>query len=186
VNYEAPELRCPRAVLTVLAPPNASLLWRYYRDNAAHLEPWEPARAPDFYEQRLWPERVRQSQLRSVKGEALHLVALSHDRARILGVVNFTTIRHGVFKACNLGYSIAASEQGQGLMFELLSRSIEHVFARYDLHRIMAGYLPRNERSGALLQRLGFEREGYARGWLKIAGRWEDHVLTSRLNQAHS
>jgi len=46
----------------------------------------------------------------------------------------------------------------------------------------MAGYLPHNERSGKLLDRLGFEKEGLARKYLKINGRWEDHLLTSLIN----
>ncbi|MDQ1883749.1 30S ribosomal protein S5 alanine N-acetyltransferase, partial [Aeromonas salmonicida] len=29
-----------------------------------------------------------------------------------------------------------------------------------------------------------FEREGYARDYLMINGRWEDHILTALLNQA--
>ncbi|CAI8722972.1 hypothetical protein EMIT051CA3_10054 [Pseudomonas chlororaphis] len=29
-----------------------------------------------------------------------------------------------------------------------------------------------------------FEREGYARAYLQIAGRWQDHVLTARVNDA--
>ena len=28
-----------------------------------------------------------------------------------------------------------------------------------------------------LLRRLGFEREGYARAYLKIGGQWQDHRL---------
>jgi ribosomal-protein-alanine N-acetyltransferase len=39
-----------------------------------------------------------------------------------------------------------------------------------------------NERSGRLLERLGFVREGYARDYLLIAGRWQDHILTSLTN----
>jgi ribosomal-protein-alanine N-acetyltransferase len=31
------------------------------------------------------------------------------------------------------------------------------------------------------LEHLGFEREGYAKQYLQIAGRWEDHILTARL-----
>jgi ribosomal-protein-alanine N-acetyltransferase len=42
--------------------------------------------------------------------------------------------------------------------------------------------MPRNERSAALLRRLGFSVEGLARDFLLIAGRWEDHVLTSLIN----
>ena len=36
----------------------------------------------------------------------------------------------------------------------------------------------------ALLERLGFEREGFAREYLMINGRWEDHILTSLINPA--
>jgi ribosomal-protein-alanine N-acetyltransferase len=43
----------------------------------------------------------------------------------------------------------------------------------------MANYMPRNERSAKLLASLGFEREGYAKRYLQIAGQWEDHVLTA-------
>ncbi|MNL86782.1 ribosomal-protein-S5-alanine N-acetyltransferase [compost metagenome] len=48
----------------------------------------------------------------------------------------------------------------------------------------MANYIPENERSGALLKRLGFEVEGLARDYLKINGAWRDHVLTARINDA--
>ena len=48
----------------------------------------------------------------------------------------------------------------------------------------MANYLPSNTRSEALLERLGFEREGYAKSYLQIGGRWRDHVLTAKVNPA--
>ena len=56
------------------------------------------------------------------------------------------------------------------------------IYAEFDelgLNRVMAGYLPHNERSATLLLRLGFEKEGYARRYLKINGKWEDHILTA-------
>ncbi|MEZ8447765.1 30S ribosomal protein S5 alanine N-acetyltransferase, partial [Vibrio splendidus] len=31
--------------------------------------------------------------------------------------------------------------------------------------------------------KLGFEKEGVARKYLKIAGQWENHILTSKLNE---
>jgi ribosomal-protein-alanine N-acetyltransferase len=64
-------------------------------------------------------------------------------------------------------------------MFEALQASIAYMFHEQDLHRIMANHVPENVRSAALLQRLGFEREGYAREYLKINGIWRDHVLTA-------
>jgi ribosomal-protein-alanine N-acetyltransferase len=67
-------------------------------------------------------------------------------------------------------------------MREILEAAIEFVFSEVGLHRVMAGYIPSNYRSAALLARLGFEREGYARAYMQIAGRWQDHVLTSKIN----
>jgi ribosomal-protein-alanine N-acetyltransferase len=67
-------------------------------------------------------------------------------------------------------------------MDEALAAGLDWAFGELGLHRVMANYLPRNERSGRLLARLGFEREGYAREYLKIAGRWEDHVLTAKIS----
>ncbi|BBN52682.1 hypothetical protein TRE132_08070 [Pseudomonas chlororaphis subsp. aurantiaca] len=69
-------------------------------------------------------------------------------------------------------------------MHEALQTAIGHMFDELKLHRIMANYIPDNQRSAALLERLGFEREGYARAYLQIAGRWQDHVLTARVNDA--
>ncbi len=65
---------------------------------------------------------------------------------------------------------------------EVLESAIDYVFTEVGLHRIMAAYVPKNERSARLLMRLGFEREGYAKRYLKIAGRWEDHILTARIS----
>ena len=84
--------------------------------------------------------------------------------------------------ACNMGYSVAQTLQGQGLMLEVASASIRYMFDVQGLHRIMANHLPSNVRSERLLARLGFEREGYARAYLKIAGQWQDMVLNSLIS----
>lgn len=71
-----------------------------------------------------------------------------------------------------------------------MKRSLEagnrHCFEQIGLHRIMANHLPRNVRSERLLASLGFEKEGYARAYLKIAGVWEDHVLRALTNPLDS
>ena len=53
------------------------------------------------------------------------------------------------------------------------------MFDDYGLHRVMANHMPHNDRSSRVLERCGFVREGFAKAYLKIAGRWEDHVLTA-------
>jgi ribosomal-protein-alanine N-acetyltransferase len=45
------------------------------------------------------------------------------------------------------------------------------------LNRIEAACLPHNAASVRLLEKVGFTREGYARKYLCIDGRWQDHIL---------
>jgi ribosomal-protein-alanine N-acetyltransferase len=90
----------------------------------------------------------------------------------------------GPLQACNLGYSVDASRQGQGLMREVVQAGIAYMFDTMGLHRIMANHMPSNLRSAKLLQSLGFEREGYARSYLQIAGQWQDMVLNARINES--
>lgn len=97
----------------------------------------------------------------------------------VIGFCNFTQIYRGAFQACYLGYKIDREYEGKGLMFEALEISIGYVFETMGLHRIMANYMPINIKSAKLLNRLGFAIEGYAKNYLLINNRWEDHVLTA-------
>lgn len=45
----------------------------------------------------------------------------------------------------------------------------------------MVNYIPSNIRSERVLLKLGFEKEGLAKSYLKIAGKWQDHILTAKI-----
>lgn len=64
-------------------------------------------------------------------------------------------------------------------MYQALEKIIPYVIEAFDLHRVMANYIPGNEKSAKLLNRLGFEKEGYAKKYLKLGGYWQDHILTA-------
>jgi ribosomal-protein-alanine N-acetyltransferase len=49
------------------------------------------------------------------------------------------------------------------------------VFGDLGLHRVEANIQPGNTRSIGLVQRLGFEKEGFSRRYLKVGGEWRDH-----------
>jgi ribosomal-protein-alanine N-acetyltransferase len=100
----------------------------------------------------------------------------------LIGVANLTDIKGSPMHGALLGYTLSEVHQGQGYMREALESILDYAFEFRNLHRICANHMPRNERSGKLLRRLGFVVEGYARDYLLINGRWEDHVLTAKLN----
>lgn len=182
---ELPTLQTARCQLTLLQPDNAHLLFAYRERNAAHVAPWEPTRNPD---DGTLQESCQRVAVKAAKGFAdgvsVHFIATDRATGAMVAGCNFTNIVRGVFQACNLGYSVDHAWQGQGLMFEVAQTGIAYMFGTQGLHRIMANHMPANVRSQALLRRLGFEREGYARAYLKIGGAWQDHVLNALINPA--
>ncbi|WP_106286120.1 GNAT family N-acetyltransferase [Paraburkholderia sp. BL25I1N1] len=158
-------------------------LREYSIENRAHLQPWEPLRDESFFDTESVCQRLSTMAHNNSSGVAVHLLLISSGTGEIVGDCNFTNIVRGPFQACHLGFSLAKRFEGQGLMREALTSAITYIFDEIGLHRIMANFRPENFRSERLLKRLGFEREGLARSYLRINGVWADHVLTSRINQ---
>ena len=181
-----PELKTEHLNISLLNLDDFELLVNYERENNTHLSQWEPLRSKKYFSLEETRKRVENNFKNFQQGSAIALVGLNQMQTKIICQCTFSNIVYGAFQACNLGYSISANEQGKGLMFEMLQTSIQYVFDEYELHRIMANYIPSNIRSEKLLNRLNFQKEGFAKSYLKIAGLWQDHILTSKINPRHN
>lgn len=175
------ELFTERLRLHTPTLPDALDIAAYLTENWPHLAPWMPERAPSYFTPPHWERYIRN---RETDDEELALLVRTAADDQLAGMVVFSAIARGPAQMCHLGYNLSAAAQGNGYLTEGLPAALDYVFGELGLHRIQAAYLPRNERSGRLLKRLGFTAEGYARDYLKIAGRWEDHVLTSKISPA--
>lgn len=162
-------------------------IMRYYRDNMAHLQPFSPRYTPDLLEAETWVEQVHVRVQEYAAGEAFRaFIFAKPEPGRIAGNINLNQVVRRSFQSANLGYALAAAEQGRGYMTEAVSAVVAFAFGEWGLHRIAASYMPRNVRSAAVLERCGFRIEGHARDYLQIDGHWEDHVLTSITNPGWS
>jgi ribosomal-protein-alanine N-acetyltransferase len=172
-----------RLLIRLPKPGDVPEIIHYYSTNRSHLQPYSPTFGPDFLDEAAWLEQVRKRELEFQAGESFRafLFARPEDR-RIVGNINLTQVHRGAFHSCGLGYNLAASEQGKGYMTEAVGAVVRFAFTEWRLHRVAADYLPRNVRSGAVLERCGFKVEGRAPAYLLIDGRWEDHVLTAITN----
>jgi ribosomal-protein-alanine N-acetyltransferase len=178
---EPVRMRTPRMIIRLLDIHEAPLLLRYRIDNREHLKPWEPRRSETHYTIEGCRQAIEAAMDAARSDRTYAFFMLPHDGSEVIGSFSFSNVVRGVFEAAHLGYGLGERYQGDGWMAEALQAGIRYAFGPLDLHRLMANYMPRNERSGRLLERLGFEKEGLARQYLKIDGRWEDHVLTSRV-----
>ncbi|HET6264683.1 MAG TPA: GNAT family N-acetyltransferase [Usitatibacter sp.] len=187
-----PELESPRLVLRLARPGMEAAMARFLSDNfPGHLDRWSPPPAAGFFTEAFWAERLAASVEEFHADRAVRFVMQSRASNRpppdapIVGTVNYTNIVRGAFHACHLGYQVGRVHEGQGFMSEALRETNAFMFDALRLHRIMANYRPENERSGRLLERLGFVREGLARDYLFIDGAWRDHVLTALVHPAY-
>jgi ribosomal-protein-alanine N-acetyltransferase len=181
VVHPPPQLATDRLLLTILPVASASRMLAFAEQNEDHLARWEPPRPAGYFTLDYWRRRLVQNLDERARDRSLRLsiVLRADPGGPVLGHCNYSNFVRGAFQACTLGYSLDHRWEGQGVMREALQASIAHVFGPLQMHRIMANYIPTNERSGRLLRRLGFTVEGYARDYLFIGGAWRDHVLTA-------
>lgn len=183
MSRTTPRLVTAHLLIRLAAVEDAPAVLRFYEENCAHLTPWWPEWKPEQFTLDYWQRVIRNNHNEFQRDVSSRLFLFPRNEPdRVIGLANLSQLTRGAAQYAVLGYGLAESEQGKGYMTEALSAVIRFAFEDLHLHRIMANYLPRNERSGAVLKRLGFTVEGYARDYLRINGQWEDHLLTSLTN----
>lgn len=185
-SQNLPSFATPRLHVRMAKAEDLDAIVRYVTQNADFLQPWEPIRSSSYYTSAYWRQQIARDSddYFQDRGIRFFLFDSPHAGAAVQGMATFGNLVRGAAQYCTLGYAVSQTAQGQGIMREALAdAAIPFVFEKMGIHRIHANYIPRNERSGGLLRRLGFTVEGYARDYLFINGRWEDHILTSMTNQ---
>jgi [ribosomal protein S5]-alanine N-acetyltransferase len=112
---------------------------------------------------------------RTRRGNQLSFFVVDVSSRALAGVVDVNDITHGAEPSGRLGYYAFAPHAGTGLMREGVALVIDCVFHDLKLARLEANVQPGNRRSLAFASKLGFTRDGTARGFCKIGTRWRDH-----------
>lgn len=173
-----------RLVLKVIDKSYAELVIDYYLNNKCFLEQWEPVKKKEFYTKQYQEEQLDKELSNIENNNALRLwIFKKEDENRIIGTVGFSNIVRGAFLSCTLGYKLDKDEINKGYITEAIQKGIEVMFNEFGLHRIEANIMPKNNRSIRVVEKLGFYNEGLAYKYLKINGKWEDHIHMVLLNE---
>ena len=157
--------------------------WASLREQSrAFLAPWEPEWPADDLTRGAFRNRLRRyaNEMQEDSGYSF-LIFRTADHA-LLGGVTLSNVRRGVAQSANLGYWIGVQHARRGYMSAAVAALVPFAHGSLRLRRIEAACLPENAVSVRLLEKLGFRREGYARQYLCIAGKWQDHLLYARLS----
>jgi ribosomal-protein-serine acetyltransferase len=118
-----------------------------------------------------------------VRGKARLGVAHSFGlwwKGDLVGVVGFNWIDLPNRSAA-IGYWLAESAEGHGLMTAAVSALVRHGFRALKLNRIEIRAGVRNRRSRAIPERLGFRHEGTLRQAEWVNSRYVDHAVYGML-----
>jgi ribosomal-protein-alanine N-acetyltransferase len=170
--------------IRLIKATDAKKLSAYHLKNVRHFRKWEPKQEVNYYSVSQLKKRLSTFLIAQNKGRAAYFVAI--EKNEIIAQCSLTNIVYGPLKGGHIGYSIDEAFEGTGLMTQVCNETIKYAFNKLKLNRLMAAYMPKNSRSEALLKKLGFSKEGLAKKYLQINGKWEDHVLTSLLNPENS
>jgi len=177
------------AARVYLRPPRAGdyAAWAELRAaSRAFLVPWEPAWSESALSRANFRRRLRRQAEERRTGAGYAFFILRQEDDVLLGGFNLGNLRRGVAQTATLGYWMGLPHARQGYMSEALARIVTYGFEALGLHRLEAACLPHNEASRALLERAGFRREGAARKYLCINGKWQDHLIYARLSEDRS
>lgn len=157
--------------LRLLVPADAAELFAVTDAHRAHLRRWLP-----------WLDSVKSSSdsagfiqltLRQFGERQGFNAAILHDGA-IVGIVGHHRISWAN-RSTSLGYWLAASHEGRGIMTAACRALLRHAFTEYALHRVEIRCATGNARSRAIPERLGFRHEGVLREAEWLYDHYVDH-----------
>ena len=164
--------------LTALNSDDFPIIARWFEDTAfMRLYDARPAHPKSEAELARWLEKLQKDK----NTFAFAIRPLDNDDP--IGYIELDGILwpHGV-----CGFSIAVGDHanwGKGYGYEAAQMALAFAFGELDLHRITATIFSYNERSIALFEKLGFQREGVYREFLQRDGRRYDMYLYGLLSR---
>ncbi|HTT94225.1 MAG TPA: GNAT family protein [Solirubrobacterales bacterium] len=164
----APARPAPAVALRPPRPEDREAFIAAMIDSAELHRPWvtPPVTAPEFD---AWLTRAGRADFDAN-------LAYRPEDGELVGYFNISQIIRGPLQSAFLGYGGVARRSGAGYMTAALRLVLDRAFDDLALHRLEANVQPGNAPSIALVERCGFVREGFSESYLKIGGRWRDHI----------
>lgn len=153
-------------------------------ESAEAWAPWTPAVDPSLSPADRFARELGRGRSGAQAGTHLRLAGFAPD-GEMIGLFALNEIVRGVAQSAHAAWQVRSGLTGRGYGTEGVRAILDIAFASaphgLGLHRVQANIMPNNAASLRIGEKVGLRREGLALGYLKIAGRWEDHVTHALL-----
>ncbi len=165
-----------RVILQVLDETQADKLLCFCQENAEIFMNYEQDYPDNYFTIEYQTLLLKGYMQQFLEEKAVrYFVFLKENPNVIIGCAGLSDLHLLSAKSAKLFYKPDRAYCGQGYMNEAISCLLWHAADELGLHRIEADILPGNERSVAVVKRLGFEFEGVAKSSHIVNGEWRDH-----------
>lgn len=168
-----------RVTLAPLQRRHAELLAELYQTNRQFLAPYSPLVDAVFFTVAGQQDRIDAARRRA-RSDAGYSYGIEVD-ATLVGTLTISDVIRGGFQSAHLGYWVSRPVNGRGVATRAVAAAVRLAFGELALHRLQAATLVRNAASQRVLEKNEFDRIGRSRDYLRIAGRWQDHILFARV-----
>lgn len=178
------EYETGRLSLRILTADSAREVLSFQQKNRQLFEKYDGRKPEDYYTIHYQQKLLYFDLQMSVQQKAFRywIFEKAHP-STVIGTISIQRIERGIFQTCTIGYKMDEGFQRQGFMTEALNKIISLIFSDLKLHRIEAYVKPGNDASIRLLEKMGFQLEGTACGYIFINGSWEDHLRFSLISR---
>lgn len=163
--------------LRPLTEQDAESMTTLRASNRDFFQPFEPRREDEWYTLDSQRADIAAAEQQLLAGRKYYFGIFSAAGNDLVGWVTLSCIERGVWQNCNLGYSVAQSQNGKGIATGAVSAALSIAFKELELHRVQAAVMLHNQASARVLEKNGFRREGLAERYLRLNGEWEDHSI---------
>ncbi len=147
---------------------------RLRRADAAWLAPWEATLPPGGGSAPLsYRAMIGAQRRRARRGTAMPFAVTW--QGVMVGQVTVNGISWASAHWASVGYWIARAHAGRGITPVAVALVVDHLLDTVGLHRVEISVRPENAASLRVVEKLGLEEVGLARGYLHIDGAWRDH-----------
>lgn len=151
--------------------------WKMVRQRSfPYLKPYEPAWPDGCLTLDFFNRRVKRL-AGDWQNDRTYAFVICLQDGSLVGGININNVCRGAANYGSLGYWLDEQAQGHGYMTEAGRAVLNYAFSALHFSRMNAATLPHNHKSRAMLQRLNFTEEGFAKNYIQIDGRRQDHVL---------
>lgn len=172
------EIQTERLVLRALRASDAEHMHAYRCDaEIARFQSWNAQSLDDVH-----AFIAEQSALGYDEPGWYQLAIASRSSDRVVGDLGVHILENDTHQV-ELGFTLAPAAQRQGYAAEAVRAILDHLFVVHGKHRVIASTDPRNERSIALLRRVGFRLEAHHRESLWFKDAWVDDLIFALLRR---